>query len=97
MNPLNLKDVIQYVEENIGDFHKKRIKRLDNLKLTDVLKRKNPYLFKAKYILTSEQIVKSIIRRKCAFCEKRIDITVYEEGIMEVDITVGNLNYLYGG
>lgn len=61
MKQLNLKDVTQYVEQNIGTFHKKRIESLDNLKLTDVLKRKNPYLFKAKYVLTAQDIIKGII------------------------------------
>jgi hypothetical protein len=61
MKKLNLKDVSQYVEKNIGTFHEKRIQSLDSLKLVKVLKRKNPYLFKAKYVLTAEQIVKSIV------------------------------------
>src|SRR5699024_9640891 len=34
---------------------------LDKLKLSKVLKRKNPYLFKAKYVLTAEQIVRGIV------------------------------------
>lgn len=61
MNQLNLKDVTQYVEKNIGTFHKKRIERLDKLKLKTVLKKKNPYLFKAKHILTASEIVQSIV------------------------------------
>lgn len=61
MNQLNLTDVIQYVEKNIGTFHKKRIERLDKLKLKTVLKKKNPYLFKAKHILTASEIVQSIV------------------------------------
>ena len=61
MKHLNLADVTQYVEENIGTFHIKRIKSLDNLKLTQILKRKNPYLFKAKYTLTSETIIKGLV------------------------------------
>ncbi|HBI02205.1 MAG TPA: cytosolic protein [Flavobacterium sp.] len=61
MKSLNLIDVTQYVEANIGTFHKKRIQSLDSLKLTQVLKRKNPYLFKAKYMLTAEQIVRGIV------------------------------------
>jgi hypothetical protein len=61
MAKLNLSDVTKYVENNIGDFHKRRIDSLDNLKLSDVLKRKNPYLFKAKHILTSEGIVKALV------------------------------------
>lgn len=61
MKKLNLKDVTQYVEKNIGTFHEKRIQSLDGLKLTQVLKRKNPYLFKAKYVLTAEKIINGII------------------------------------
>ncbi|MFW6351905.1 MAG: PmeII family type II restriction endonuclease [Bacteroidota bacterium] len=60
MNPLKLTDVRQYVEENIGIFHEKRIARLEKLKLKTVLKKKNPYLFKAKHYLTSEQIIKAL-------------------------------------
>ena len=61
MKPLELNDVVQYVEENIGSFHKKRISSLDSLKLSRVLKRKNPYLFKAKNVLTAAEIVKGIV------------------------------------
>jgi hypothetical protein len=61
MKKLKTQDVLQYVEENIGTFHQKRIQSLDGLKLTDVLKRKNPYLFKAKYMLTAEQIIKGLV------------------------------------
>lgn len=57
---LNLKDVEQYVEENIGIFHQKRIAGLNTLKLKKVLKKKNPYLFKAKYVLTAQDIIKSL-------------------------------------
>ncbi len=61
MNPLNLQEVTQYVEANISDFHRKRIESLNSLKLSDVLKRKNPYLYKAKYVLTAAEIVESIV------------------------------------
>ncbi|BCY17211.1 hypothetical protein hrd7_10600 [Leptolinea sp. HRD-7] len=61
MKPVNLSDVTNYVEQHIGVFHQKRIQSVDSLKLIDVLKRKNPYLFKAKNVLTSEQIVKTLV------------------------------------
>lgn len=60
MNKLILTDVVLYVEENIGVFHRKRIDSLDKLKLKTILKKKNPYLFKAKYLMTAEQIVKGL-------------------------------------
>ncbi len=61
MEKLNLKDISQFVEQNIGTFHQKRIQSLDTLKLSQVLKRKNPYLFKAKYVLTADQIIRGIV------------------------------------
>lgn len=60
MAKLKLKDVSQYVERNIGTFHQKRIDGLNQLKLRTVLKKKNPYLFRAKHLLTSEQIIKDL-------------------------------------
>ncbi len=61
MKQLNLKDVSLYVEQNIGTFHQKRIQSLDKLKLSQVLKRKNPYLFKTKNVLTADQIIKGLV------------------------------------
>lgn len=60
-NPLNLRDVVRYVEANIGTFHAKRLQKLENLKLDAVLLRKNPYLFRAKNVLTSEVLVRSVL------------------------------------
>lgn len=60
MKALKIEKVTQFVEKNIGVFHQKRIDRLNKLKLKSILKRKNPYLFKAKYILTAEQIIKGL-------------------------------------
>ncbi|MCB0515516.1 MAG: cytosolic protein, partial [Bacteroidetes bacterium] len=60
MKQLNIRDITQYVEQNIGTFHQKRIERLNELKLNTVLKKKNPYLFKAKHLLTANDIVQEI-------------------------------------
>ncbi|MEM0993474.1 MAG: PmeII family type II restriction endonuclease [Bacteroidota bacterium] len=60
MKKLNLTEVNKYVEDNIGVFHRKRIERLNKLKLKTVLKKKNPYLFKAKHVLTADEIVRGI-------------------------------------
>lgn len=61
MAKLNLKDVTEYVEENIGTFHSKRLEKLEKLNFKEVLKRKNPYLFKAKNILTAQDLVKNLL------------------------------------
>ncbi len=51
-----------YLAENvITPFYNKRLEGLNSLKLSTILKRKNPYLFKAKNIEFSGDLVKSII------------------------------------
>jgi hypothetical protein len=60
MRELDIDEVTKYVEENIGVFHQKRIDRLQSLQLKTILKKKNPYLFRAKHLLTAGEIVKSI-------------------------------------
>ncbi len=61
MNLLGIDEVVTYVERNIGSFHVKRLQNLDELKLHKILKRKNPYLFRAKNILTAQDLVKVLL------------------------------------
>ena len=61
MRSIDVSNVVEYVESHIGDFHRKRIESLDKLSLDKVLLRKNPYLFRTKNILTSEQIVRELM------------------------------------
>ncbi len=88
MNQLNLEDVRRYVEDNIHDFHDRRLKSLDKLELKKILKRKNPYLFKAKNMLTAEQIIKSFVDAHLSSNEETIfgdwleNLAVYINGIV---------------
>jgi hypothetical protein len=61
MKQINLNDVTVYVENNIGTFHSKRLQNLEKLKLKQILKRKNPYLFRAKNILNAYDLVKILL------------------------------------
>lgn len=61
MKAINHEEVTKYVENNIGTFHSKRLESIKKIKLKTVLRRKNPYLFKAKNILTSQDLVKTIV------------------------------------
>jgi hypothetical protein len=61
MSKLNLQDVTDYVEKNIGSFHAARLQALSGLGLKKILQRKNPYLFKAKNILTSGALVTTLL------------------------------------
>src|ERR1700733_6386798 len=61
MQPLKLADVTAYVKENIGAFHAAQIEKIKRLTLKEVLKRKNPYLFKAKDIKNVEALIREIL------------------------------------
>lgn len=61
MKPLNLNKVAEYVEIHISTFHQKRLDKIKELKLNEILKKKNPYLFKAKNLLTAQDLIKSIL------------------------------------
>jgi len=96
MEVLDLNDVVKYVEENIGTFHQKRISSLDTLSLNKVLKRKNPYLFKAKYVLTAEQIIRGLVDAHISSNEETI-FGDWLEGlaifINQKVMVAGNLEY----
>jgi len=53
--------ITTFIENNIPVFHQRRLESLVGLKLDEVLKRKNPYLFKAKSINTAGDLVKAIL------------------------------------
>lgn len=61
MEKLNIKDIVKYVENNIGEFHKRRLESLNNFELLELLKKKNPYLHKAKNVLTAESLIKAFL------------------------------------
>ena len=60
MNQDLINTVSSYVADNIGEFHQKRIAKMQEMKLEKILVRKNPYLFKAKNLNTPEALVRSM-------------------------------------
>lgn len=60
-NTLLLTDIRQYVQEHIGKFHEARLNSLRNLELEQILRRKNPHLFRAKNILVASDLVRSLL------------------------------------
>jgi Type II restriction endonuclease EcoO109I len=72
MKKLKLKDVTQYVENNIGEFHQKRLDKVNSIKLKEVLESKNPYLFKAKNVTTANEIVDGILNAFLSSSEEGI-------------------------
>ena len=61
MKPITQQEITDYVETNIQDFHQRRLDNLQTLKMLNVVKQKNPYLFKAKNINTAQDFVKTIL------------------------------------
>jgi site-specific DNA-methyltransferase (cytosine-N4-specific) len=62
MNKLDYEEVNKYIkDEVIKPFYEERIGKFSELNLKLILKRKNPYLFKAKNIETSGEFVKYIL------------------------------------
>jgi hypothetical protein len=61
MRSISQQEIIDYVEANIPKFHQNRLNKLKTLKLKEILKRKNPYLFKAKDINTANDLIRSIL------------------------------------
>jgi len=61
MDNIKIEEVAQYVEQNIGNFHKGRLDSIKRLKLSNILLRKNPYLFKARNILLAQDLVRILL------------------------------------
>lgn len=61
MQPIIQEKIVLYVEQNIPKFHRNRLEKLKKLRLIEVLKRKNPYLFKVKNITTAGDFIKTIL------------------------------------
>lgn len=91
MNKLSLQEVSDYVSQNIGSFHSARLKSLSGLELKKILLRKNPYLFKAKNILTSEALIKQLLDAHLSSQEE----TIFGGFLEELAIFI--CSKIYGG
>ena len=64
--------VKDYVSGHIAEFHEARIEKLRTLRLHEILRRKNPYMFKAKNLEDPCDLVKSLIDAVCSSPEETI-------------------------
>ncbi len=60
MNPLPYDAVREYVNEHVSVFHEGRLESLRNLEMKKILQ-KNPYLFRAKNVLTASEMVNGFL------------------------------------
>lgn len=72
MNNIKKDDVSNFVKNNIQSFHENRLKSLETTSLYDLLKKKNPYLFKAKNTTTAQELVTSFLDAKLSSSEEKI-------------------------
>jgi hypothetical protein len=61
MNALDLDVLALFVNAHIHEFHTRRLRKLENQDLKTLLRRKNPYLFRAKNVLTASQLVNGML------------------------------------
>ncbi|OIN95802.1 MAG: cytosolic protein [Deltaproteobacteria bacterium CG1_02_45_11] len=91
MQAITQEKIVIYVEENIPNFHRNRLEKLEKLKLNEVLKRKNPYLFKVKHITTAGDFIKTILEAYLSSQEESLF-----GGFLE-GLAVYICTYVYGG
>ncbi len=71
MNPLDIEEVVQFVNNNIDDFHNHRLKIISQLTLKQLLN-KNPYLFKAKNITLASDLVEGTLSAFLSSSEEKL-------------------------
>lgn len=72
MNKELINSIAQYVEQHIGEFHANRIAKLQTINLKELLSRKNPYMFKAKNLITAGGMVESLAAATMSSAEESI-------------------------
>ncbi len=71
--------LIPYVENLIIDFHQRRLESIQEIKLKDVIKRKNPYLFRTKNFVTPQDFVEAILDAHLSSQEEGLFGSVLEQ------------------
>lgn len=72
MTPDEKAKIIEYVENNIDQFHQQKLEKLKSLNLQKVLARKNPYLYKAKNQNLAASIVSDIVNAYISSSEETL-------------------------
>jgi hypothetical protein len=92
MNDLNLPLVKTYIETNIWPrFHQKKLEKIEDISLNDIIKRKNPYLFKAKNTQSANDFIKSVLDASLSSGEE----TTFGNFMEEIAISV--CEQVFGG
>lgn len=71
MNIINPNELIQFIEGEIVEFHKNRRRVLESYRLQDIV-RKNPYLQRAKNVVSAVELVESTLDAKLSSSEEKM-------------------------
>ena len=72
MSSINLNEIRGYVATSIQTFHENRLKSLEETDFHTLLKKKNPYLFRAKNLVTAQELITSFLDAKISSSEEEI-------------------------
>lgn len=73
MSKINSNLISDFIINNVSEnYHNKKENKIDSLKLTDITKRKNPYLFRAKGTLAASDLIKFIMEATVSSGEETI-------------------------
>jgi hypothetical protein len=89
MSVIDRKIVLEYVQEHIGEFHRQRLGCLSKLKLREVLRKKNLYLYCVKSLDSAYDVVKGITDAHIASNEE----TIFGDWLEGLAIFVNGLVY----
>lgn len=81
----------EYIREHISEFHTSKIEKLKAMKLNEILRRKNPYMFKAKSLDDANDLVKNLMDAVCSSSEE----TLFGDWLERLAIYIANK--VYGG
>lgn len=91
-NKLSITKLEKFVEEEISFFHQRRLEYVEKgVNLSKILKQKNPYLFRAKNILTAQELIQGFLD---AFLQSQEE-TIFGDFMENLAIFV--CNEVYGG
>ncbi len=86
MNPVSFDELQAHVNRTIDGFHSKRANSLENLKLKQLLEKKNPYLFRAKNITKASLFVEEVLNAFLSSSEEKMfgdfleDVAIFVAG-----------------
>lgn len=90
MTKLKLQQIYEYAEKHISIFHQRRLDYVQSkVDLFEILRQKNPYLFRAKNVLTAQDLVKGFLD---AFLQSQEE-TIFGAFMEGLTIFVCNLTY----